>query len=70
MSFESFKEGSLSSLLIEFKATVKTTNKRIEVELESLLEELKKEAQKIESINYGHDLESYFLSLTDRELRD
>ncbi len=70
---EIIKEGSLSSLLIEFKATVKTANKIIEVELESLskvLEELKKEDQKIESINYGHDLESYFLSLTDRELRD
>ncbi len=70
---EIIKEGSLSSLLIEFKATVKTANRIIEVELESLpkaLEELKKEAQKIESINYGHDLESYFLSLTNRELRD
>ena len=70
---EIIKEGSLSSLLIEFKATVKTANRIIEVELESLpkvLEELKKEGQKIESINYGHDLESYFLSLTNRELRD
>jgi ABC-2 type transport system ATP-binding protein len=70
---EIIKEGSLSSLLIEFKATVKTTDKTMEVELDDLsqiLEELKKEGQKIESINYGHDLESYFLSLTDRELRD
>ena len=67
------KTGSLNSLLTEFKVTIKTTDETIEVELDMLsqeLERIKEERKKIESIDYGHDLESYFLTLTDRELRD
>jgi len=70
---EIIKKGDLSSLLIEFKATVKTTNKTIEVKLDNLAEELerlKSDGQIVKSINYGHDLESYFLQLTNRKLRD
>ena len=67
------KTGTLNALLTELKVTIKTINKSIEVELNRLsheLERLKQKGEKIESIDYGHDLESYFLKLTHRALRD
>ena len=70
---EIIKTGDLNSLLTELKVTIKTTTEVIRVELDRLSETINRltvKGQKIESIDYGHDLESYFLTLTDRELRD
>jgi ABC-2 type transport system ATP-binding protein len=70
---EIIKEGSLNSLLTEFKATIRTGDKMIKVELEALSKEINRllgDGKKIDSIEYGHNLESYFLELTDREVRD
>jgi len=70
---EIIRQGDLSSLLIEFKATIKTADKVFEIEIDKLsqeLERLKQEGEKIESIDYGHHLENYFLKLTQKELRD
>ena len=70
---EIIKRGDLNSLLSELKVTIKTSDEVIKIELDRLsdvINRLTLEGQKIESIDYGHDLESYFLTLTDRELRD
>ncbi|HIM94380.1 MAG TPA: ABC transporter ATP-binding protein [Campylobacterales bacterium] len=70
---EIIRQGDLNSLLIEFKATIKTADKVFEIEIDKLsqeLERLKQEGEKIESIDYGHHLENYFLKLTQKELRD
>jgi len=70
---EIIRQGDLNSLLIEFKATIKTADKVFEIEIDKLsqeLERLKQEGEKIESIDYGHHLENYFLKLTEKELRD
>ncbi len=65
--------GDLSSLLTEFMVTIKTKDRIIEIALESLSKEidiLLSKGERIDSIEYGYNLESYFLQLTDRELRD
>ena len=70
---EIIRQGSLNSLLTEFRATIRTANSTIKVELESLSKEIDRllaSGEKIEAIDYGHNLESYFLELTDRGLRD
>ena len=67
------KEGNLETILAGFKATVKTQNTTMEIELEQLskeLDRLLKSGQKIESIEYGQNLQNYFLQMTDKELRD
>jgi ABC-2 type transport system ATP-binding protein len=70
---EIIQQGKLDVLLVAFKATIKTANETLEVELDAVskeLDRLKKEGQKVESIDYGNDLENYFLNLTNRKLRD
>lgn len=70
---EIIRVGELNSLLREFMVTIKTEKRVIKVELDRLSKEIDKlisNREKIESIEYGHNLESYFLQLTDRGLRD
>jgi ABC-2 type transport system ATP-binding protein len=70
---EIIRVGELNSLLREFMVTIKTEKRVIKVELNRLSKEIDKliyDREKIESIEYGHNLESYFLQLTDRGLRD
>jgi ABC-2 type transport system ATP-binding protein len=70
---EIIRVGELNSLLREFMVTIKTEKRVIKVELDRLSKEIDKliyDREKIESIEYGHNLESYFLQLTDRGLRD
>lgn len=67
------KEGNLETILSGFKATVKIQNTTMEIELDQLskeLDKLIKNGQKIESIEYGQNLQNYFLQMTDKELRD
>jgi len=67
------KEGNLETILSGFKATVKIQNTTMEIELDQLSKEvdkLIKNGQKIESIEYGQNLQNYFLQMTDKELRD
>ena len=70
---EIIQQGELASLLTEVKATIKTADETFEVKIDKLsaqIERLLQEGQKIETIDYGHNLESYFLTLTKKELRD
>jgi len=71
---EIIKQGSLNSLLSEdFKATIVTENESLEVDLKDLskvIDRFIKSSIKIKSIEYGHNLESYFLKLTDKEVRE
>ena len=67
------KQGTLSSLLNEFKAHVETEKESLQVELSELpktLEALIKKGEKIKGVDYGHNLENYFLQLTHKELRE
>ncbi len=67
------KEGTLGSMLADSKAIVKTVHETLEVEIDLLSDTLKQivdGGDHIESIEYGHNLESYFLQLTNKELRD
>ena len=67
------KTGTLETLLSDFKALVKTETESFEIELQSLsqtLDELLKQGEKIKSVEYGHNLENYFLQLTNKELRE
>lgn len=67
------KEGTLESLLTDFKALIKTQTQSFEVTLESLpskLEVLLAKGEQIKSVEYGHKLENYFLQLTNKELRE
>jgi len=67
------KQGRLDELLTESKATIETENETIEIELSQLspvLKRLLQEGQSIKSVNYGHNLEDYFLQLTNKELRE
>jgi len=67
------KQGTLSSLLNEFKAHVETEKESLQVELSALpktLEALIKKGEKIKGVDYGHNLENYFLQLTNKELRE
>ncbi len=67
------KEGTLESLLTDFKALIKTQTQSFEVTLESLpskLEVLLAKGKQIKSVEYGHKLENYFLQLTNKELRE
>ncbi len=67
------KEGTLESLLTDFKALIKTQTQSFEVTLESLpskLEALLAKGEQIKSVEYGHKLENYFLQLTNKELRE
>lgn len=67
------KEGTLESLLTDFKALIKTQTQSFEVTLESLpskLEVLLAKGEQIKSVEYGHKLENYFLQLTSKELRE
>lgn len=70
---EIIEEGKLSVILSDSKAIVKTSHEILEVEINLLsdtLNRISKEGSLIESIEYGHNLESYFLRMTDTELRD
>ncbi len=67
------EQGNLNTILTEFRATVKTKNSTKELKLEDLSREIDRllsRGEKIEAIEYGHDLKNYFLQLTNRELRD
>ena len=67
------KTGTLETLLSDFKALVQTETERFEVELDSLsktLDELLSKGKTIKSVEYGHNLENYFLQLTNKELRE
>ena len=67
------QEGNLNTILAKAKATVKTSHEVLEVDIELLsdtLARLTKDGQKVESIEYGHNLENYFLKMTDKKLRD
>jgi ABC-2 type transport system ATP-binding protein len=67
------KEGSLESLLSDFKALIKTEQQSFEVELKAVsktLDELLSQGEKVKSVEYGHNLENYFLQLTNKELRE
>ena len=67
------QEGKLSTILSDFKAIVKTSHEILEVEIDLLsdtLNRITQEGNTIESIEYGHNLESYFLHMTDTKLRD
>jgi ABC-2 type transport system ATP-binding protein len=67
------KTGSLENLLTDFKALIKTENQSFEVDLEGIsktLDELLAKGEKVKSIEYGHNLENYFLQLTNKELRE
>ena len=70
---EIIQEGKLSTILSGFKAIVKTSHEILEVEIDLLsdtLNRITQEGNTIESIEYGHNLESYFLHMTDTKLRD
>ena len=70
---EIIEEGKLSAILSDSKAIVKTSHEILEVEINLLsdtLNRISKEGNTIESIEYGHNLESYFLHMTDTKLRD
>ena len=70
---EILKTGTLETLLSDFKALVKTENESFEVELKSLsktLDELLSKGEKVKAVEYGHNLENYFLQLTNKELRE
>jgi len=67
------KEGTLKSLLTDFKALIKTETQSFEIELDAVsktLDELLAKGEKIKSVEYGHNLENYFLQLTSKELRE
>jgi len=67
------KEGSLESLLTDFKALIKTETETFEIELDavsSTLDTLLAKGEKVKSVEYGHNLENYFLQLTHKELRE
>ena len=67
------KEGTLSDLLSEKKVTIQTAEETVEIDINMLTETvdaLQKEGREIQSIEYGHDLEKYFLNITDKDLRD
>lgn len=67
------KEGTLESLLTDFKALIKTETQSFEIELDALsktLDELLTKGEKVKSVEYGHNLENYFLQLTSKELRE
>jgi ABC-2 type transport system ATP-binding protein len=67
------QEGNLNSILSDSKAVVKTSQEVLEVDIALLsdtLARIVKEGQRVESIEYGHNLESYFLQMTDTQLRD
>ena len=71
---EIIQQGSLESLLTQkFKAILKTDKEILQIDIEKLPDELNRliaSGEKIKSIEYGHNLESYFLELTKKELRD
>jgi len=67
------KEGTLESLLTKTSARVETQKEKFEVELSELpqqLETLLAQGETIKSVEYGHNLENYFLQLTKKELRE
>ena len=71
---EIIKQGSLESLLTQkFKAILKTDKEILQIDIEKLPDELNRliaSKEEIKSIEYGHNLENYFLELTDKKLRD
>jgi ABC-2 type transport system ATP-binding protein len=70
---EILKVGTLETLLTDFKALIKTETESFEVELNDLsktLDNLLSQGEKIKSVEYGHNLENYFLQLTNKELRE
>ncbi len=67
------RQGTLSELLTESKVFIETQEKTLEVEIDALPNTIQKllEADKtIKSIEYGHNLEKYFLQLTNKALRE
>ncbi len=67
------KTGSLENLLTDFKALIKTETQSFEVKVEAIsktLDELLSKGETIKSVEYGHNLENYFLQLTSKELRE
>jgi ABC-2 type transport system ATP-binding protein len=70
---EILRQGALNELLTEFQVTIKTEHQTLKIALEHLsptINKLLASNEKIEAIEYGHNLESYFLELTDKGLRD
>ena len=67
------RQGTLSELLTESKVFIETQEETLEVEIDALPNTIQKllEADKtIKSIEYGHNLEKYFLQLTNKALRE
>lgn len=70
---EILRQGTLNELLTESKVFIETADETLEVELKALPSTTQKllEANKtIKSIEYGHNLEKYFLQLTNKALRE
>lgn len=70
---EILRQGTLNELLTESKVFIETADETLEVEIEALPSTTQKllEANKtIKSIEYGHNLEKYFLQLTNKALRE
>lgn len=70
---EIIQTGSLDSLLKTIKATIRTDKTVFHVaveEIPDILIKLRQEGETIRSIDYGHALENYFLTLTDKEVRE
>jgi len=71
---EIIKQGSLESLLTQkFKVMLKTDKEILQISIEKLTDELNRvlsDGQEVKSIEYGYNLESYFLELTKKRLRD
>ena len=70
---EILRQGTLSELLTESKVFIETQEETLEVEIDALPNTIQKllEADKtIKSIEYGHNLEKYFLQLTNKALRE
>ena len=67
---EIIKQGSLNSLLAQkFNAIVETQTESLKVDIKELSDTLSKiisSGEHIKSIEYGHNLESYFLELTNK----
>ncbi|MCK4441475.1 MAG: ABC transporter ATP-binding protein, partial [Sulfurovaceae bacterium] len=71
---EIIKQGSLNSLLAQkFNVIVKTQTQTLKIDIEELpnrLQELISIGEQVKSIEYGHNLENYFLELTSKQLRE
>ena len=67
------QSGSLDALLKTIKATIRTDKTVFHIaveEIPDILTKLRQEGETIRSIDYGHALENYFLTLTHKEVRE